>query len=280
MQTRSDRLQLTVFGCHIEVVCHDRLARALLVTNYGQLQRSGDAADLRYTVGRPAGSSAFFVVREGQPPLLAADAGELLFLFEKDMTIELQKLRPKLFFVHSAALEFGGNAVLLVGASGSGKSTLTWALLHHGLGYLSDELGPIDIETAEVHPYPHALCLKDEPPGPYPLPGGTLVTARAMYIPVQTLPSRVGTAPLPLVAIFCVRYLPETSTPTVRRLGKAEAGTRLFSSALNPLAHPGDGLDAAIKIALRTACFEVLTGDLPTTCTLVEDTLMGVLGNG
>jgi ABC-type cobalamin/Fe3+-siderophores transport system ATPase subunit len=78
-------------------------------------------------------------------------------------------------------LAFGHETVMLVGESGSGKSTTTWALLHHGCRYFSDELGPVDLQTGTVYPYPHALCLKDVPLKPYPLPRNTLYTARAVY---------------------------------------------------------------------------------------------------
>jgi hypothetical protein len=51
---------------------------------------------------------------------------------------------------------------MLVGESGSGKSTTAWALLHHGCCYFSDELGPVDLQTGEVYPYPHALWQFDD----------------------------------------------------------------------------------------------------------------------
>lgn len=41
--------------------------------------------------------------------------------------------------LHSAAIEYKGNAVLLTGLSGSGKSTLSAACLHEGLNFISDD---------------------------------------------------------------------------------------------------------------------------------------------
>jgi len=279
MQTTGERLSLTVLGCHITVWCVDAAARALLVANSGRLQGPMETPDLWYTVGRHPGSGAFFIAREGHPSLIASDAGEFLFLFEKDFTIELQKLRPELYFLHSAVLAFRGRALMLVGTSGSGKSTTTWALLHHGFGYLSDELGPLDLETLEVYPYPHALSLKNEPPKAYPLPAATLFTSRALYIPVEHLAVQVAPAPVPLAAIFFLRHRPDAAAPEIRSMSKAEAGARLFASTLNPLAHPGDGLDAAIEIAMRAPCFELITADLPETCARVEATMKGLLGD-
>jgi hypothetical protein len=269
-------LSLTVLGCHVKVQCQDAETQALLVANYGHMQGQLEAVDLRYAVGRAQGSAAFFIRRAGQEPQVAADAGKFLLLFEQDMTIELQKLRRDLYFVHSAVLEWGGKACMLVAASGSGKSTMTWALAHHGFRYLSDELGPIDLTTWKVCPYPHALCLKAEAPPPYPLPAKTVYTSRALYIPVGELPGGVSRCSIPLAAICFLRHCPEAYGPAMRPISKAEAGVRLFANALNPLAHPGDGLDGAIAIATRSACFALDTVALPETCALVIATLQGL----
>jgi hypothetical protein len=274
-----DILSLVIFGCHVRVQCQDAATRALLVAQYGHMQDCQRPVALQYSVGKQEGSGGFFVSRAGQAPLLASDSGELLFLFEKDLTVELEKLRPDLYFVHAAVLAFGHETVMLVGESGSGKSTTTWALLHHGYRYFSDELGPVDLQTGTVHPYPHALCLKDVPPTPYPLPRNTLYTARALYIPTAALPSEVGEGPAPLAAIFFVQYRPGAAAPMVQALSKAEAAARLFANALNPLAHGGDGLDGAIKVVTRIAVVKLFSGDLTATCALVRATLKELLAN-
>ena len=238
-----------------------------------------EPADLSYTVRRAKGTAAFSIVRENQKPLMASDDSELLFFFEKDLTIELQRLRCDLYFVHSAVLELAGKALMLVGESGSGKSTTVWALLHHGFRYLSDELAPVDLETLKVCPYPHALCLKNEPPTSYPLPKKTLYTSQTLHVPTENLPAGTTTVPIPLAAIFFLRCHAEASGPSVQPISRAEAGARLLAHALNPLAHPGNGLDGAIEIVRRTAQFKLSTADLPSTCSVVKDTLRGLSGD-
>jgi hypothetical protein len=268
-------LSLAVLGCHIKVQCQDPTAHTLLARIYSHLVGRPATPDVVYRVSRERhkGASILCLARGGQQTLNASDDGEFLFLFEKDMTIELQKLRHDLYFVHSAVLECRGQAFLLVGASGSGKSTTTWALLHHGFGYCSDELAPLDLQTLNVHPYPHALCLKAPPPTPYLLPGKTVYTSRSLHVPVEDLPSTVSTRPTPLRAIFFSQYRPEAPGPVLRPISRAEAATRLFANTLNALAHPGDGLDGAIAIVQRTPCFELFTATLPETCALVTTTL-------
>jgi len=45
------------------------------------------------------------------------------------LTIELQKLRSDLYFLHAAVLGFKGKACLLVAPSGGGKSLTTWGVI-------------------------------------------------------------------------------------------------------------------------------------------------------
>jgi hypothetical protein len=204
--------------------------------------------------------------------LVARDHGEFLFQFEKDMTIQLQKLRRELYFLHGAALEFAGRSILLVAASGVGKSTTTWGLLHHGFRYLSDELAPVRLDSMKVDPYPHAICFKKKPPEPYLLPDRTIYTCRTMHVPAESLPNETANDPAPLVAIFFLRQS-GFSAPTVKSITKGEAAARLYVNALNALAHQGDGIDGAIAIARRNSCFELTIGDLSATCALVKNTL-------
>jgi hypothetical protein len=50
---------------------------------------------------------------------------------------------------------------------------------------------------------------------------------------------------------------------------EAEAGARLDDNALNPLAHGGQGLDGALRIAAECRRFDRVTWDLTATCPLV-----------
>jgi hypothetical protein len=240
--------------------------------NFGHLQDHASSSTLQYSVGRSS-RDGFFLKRGHYPPIVAADKGSLLFSLEKDMVIELQKFRHDLYFVHSGVLEFNGQACMLAAPSGNGKSTSTWALLHHGFRYMSDELAAVHPQSLEVYPYAHALSLKSRPPAPYRLPAETYTTSYAMLVPVGSLPSECCNTSMPLVAIFFVTYSADISAASVRLLSSAEGGIRLYANALNPLAHSGAGLDAAIEIAEKIMCFELLLSDLPMACKIVKRTL-------
>ena len=204
--------------------------------------------------------------------------GDLLLLLEGAIAIRLQESRPDLYFLHAAVVELCGRAFLLVAPSGGGKSTTTWGLLQTGFSYASDELAPIDLTGLEVHPYPRALSLKSAPPAAYPLPRAAVRTSRGFIVPSDQLPGKVLAAPAPLAAILFLRYDHMAAEPTIRPLAPAEAAVRLYANALNSLAHPGDGLDAAIAIVKGAASFQLVTSDLRRTCALVAATLDEVAG--
>jgi hypothetical protein len=197
----------------------------------------------------------------------------LLFVLEKEITVELQRRRADLFFLHSAAIEWRHGACLLAAESGGGKSTTTWGMLHHGFRYLGDELSPIDLDSMMVLPYPHALCLKQAPPPDYPLPDDSVDLGRTIHVPVRALPGGFVTGPRPLRAVLLLRHSPGPGSPSMHSISTAEAGARLYVSALNALAHDNHGLDAVVKIVKHAPCFSVSTGDLSATCSMIRASL-------
>jgi hypothetical protein len=231
----------------------------------------GDAsAAIEYrVVGRP-GLASFELTKQGQPLVEATSLDDLLFYLEKDLTIELQKRRPDLFFLHSGAVERNGKAFLLTAESGFGKSTTTWGLLHHGFQYLSDELSPIDLTRMEVWAYPHALCLKRRPPH-YPLPEATIDLGTTLHVPVFQLPTAAIHDARALGGVFLVDYSPDRSVPELREVGSSEAAARLYVSTLNALAHDNFGLEGVARLAQNLPCFAVDAADLAATCHLIRN---------
>lgn len=271
-------LRFVLYDQQVTVACETSKPAAILSTVYGAFasaeERSPGASPLAYTVAQgPAGE--FVIRREAGESTCAEGTGMLLFHFEQDLTVELQKRRSDLYFLHAAVLERDGRALLLVAESGGGKSTTTWGLLHHGFRYASDELAPVDLATGQVYSFPHALCLKADPPAPYPLPDGVLRTSRSRHVPVGLLPSALAPSPLSPDTIVFLGYRPDLDRPTIRPMGSAEAAARLYVQALNPLAHPSDGIDAALQVVRGVRCFGLETAALDATCALVVRTLFG-----
>ena len=246
------------------------------MAGYGHLAiPHGHVPDIAYTIGQADVDSGYWLTRTGQARIDARDVAEFLYFFEKDLTIELQRRRPDLYFIHAAAVGLDGKAAIIVAPSGTGKSTTTWGLLHAGLRYLSDELAPVDMATMTVHPYAHALCLKSEPPGPYPLPLETLRTAETLHVPVRFLPTEAALLPTALAHTIFLKRDVSLDHPGIREVNAGEAAVRLLANALNPLAHRGDGLDAAIEIARHTRSVELQVAGLAETCEAVR-AILGV----
>ena len=271
-------LQLEVLDCGVQIECANEDARALLQSIYGCFQRPVTQKQLIYHVA-PALSGGLSVARQGFYLEIARSSGDFISKFDKDVIVETQKLRPDLYFVHAAVVAFRGHAIALVAPSGFGKSTTTWALLHHGFQYLSDEIAPIDLRRLRVLPFPRALCLKNNPPRDYSLPLDVIATGRTFHVPTGVLPDGILTEPLSLDSIFFLRFVGEGEVPRLKRLGAAESTVRLCTNALNPLAHRDCGLDSAMAIVANARCYELLTGNLRSTCELIKATCVQELND-
>lgn len=271
---QSAMLSLSIFGRHVAIDCADDRVHFLLSAGYGHMAVATSVdVHLHYTIGLRAEGKGFFIERDGGR-LEADSVSDFLYFFEKDLTIELQRQRSDLYFIHAAALEHDGVAAILVAPSGTGKSTTAYGLLHAGFRYLSDELAPIDLKQMTVYPYPHALCLKSEPPAPYRLPSNTLRTEATMHVPVAALPAAACDAPIALGAIFFLAR-EDNSETTVQRIDAGEAAARLYANALNNLAHGGQGLDAAIHLTARASCFRLQLGELSQAGAVIQAALEG-----
>ena len=271
-------LNLVIFNKHISVLCQHAKIYEVLKTIYHAfvIEKAGSRypdADLCFEAGFDPQSGNYSLQEEQHTPRHTNSAGEFLYWFEKEITIKLQRLRQDLFFLHAAALQHRQNAFILTGPPGAGKSTLSWALLHHGFGYLSDEMAPLDPATLAVQPYPHALCLKSEPPPPYGYPDNTVATRRAHHIPTSIASIRLVRQPLKISMVFFTRYSPHNKRPFIRRIEKPEAALRLYPNALNPLAHNKAGLEMVTKVVENTPCYELMTAALDDSVTLIEEVL-------
>lgn len=268
-------IELNVFGVIWQIACPDRHTFDIVRTNFEALiVDGGDVPPARAITLKKAAGGRRVLHRGGEPPVRLADDYETIYTLEKTITIETQRLRGDLFFIHGAAVELHGRAALLIAPSGHGKSTTTWALVNRGFGYLSDELAPIELTSLTVAPYPHALCLKAEPPAPFLLPPATIRTRSTLHVPTAEIP-RLQRDPVPVRAIFFTQF-ERASMPAVVPLGAGEAAALLYRNGLNQLAHERSGLKAAAQIAQGVQCFRLTTNDLEATCALVHATVTSI----
>lgn len=257
----------------IEIKCDQESTLSILRANFGAMAGHAPHHHLRYDVQCLEHDGIRLSRHASEFQVDAKDIGELIFFLEGDLVVQLQLLRPDYLFLHAAVLALDGAAHLLVGRSGAGKSTTCWGLLHHGFGYMSDELAPVSLESKTILPYSHALCMKSEPPPSYPRPSGSHETSRGFHVPVSEMPLVCQEPRLPLRSVFLMEYAPALKRPMLRPIGVAEAATRLYPNVLNALAHEDDGLKAVSELARTAHCFQLETASLAATCDTIVDTV-------
>lgn len=267
--------EFRIFGCNVGVNCVDEESFELLRECYSAFVRDPDSNSklkLSYDVS-PAADADGWELRFGEHLVHCGNSSDLLYDFEKSMTLQLQMLRTDLFFVHAAAVSFNDRCVLISGASGSGKSSLAWSLSHSGFGYLSDELAPIHPTEMHVEPYPHALCLKTKPKSGPPLPTSTIRTSDTLHIPAHELPSHAPDRALPVGILVFIDSRHDGCGLETSEISHAEAGARLYSNGLNQLAHTRDGLPVAMSIARKIPSYLMTGGTVQERNLALQDLL-------
>jgi len=259
-------LQLCVANIGINISADDHTLAMLSKGYSGLIKVSSEPCTLSYTTSYNSDTQLYQLSRDAIEIGEYDNPADFIYFFEKDLTIELQKLRTDLYFLHSAALRLNDKTILIIGHSGAGKSTTTWALTHHDFEYFSDELSPIDLNTMQVTGYPHAICVKQDPPAPFLLPDETLVTNRTKHIPVECLSGGVADGTAKITHIFFVHYKAEQNEVVIQPISPALASAKVYANALNQLCHEDSGLPAATKIAQACDSYSLEFNDVEQAC--------------
>lgn len=264
-------LSLQSCDCRFDLHCDNDEVSALIAGAFGPLATvsSGpETARRHYYIRGTAGAG--YVVSSARGEAALTGVAQLVVHIDKIITVELQHLRPDLFFVHGAVLSWKGRAAVISAPPGTGKSTLTLVALQCGLEYFSDELAPIDLDRLTVYPYPRALHLKAPPPRPYRLPEGAIKHGAGYHVPMQGPGAPGGGARLG--ALIFLRRDHETFAG-LRPISPASGATRLIANTLNLLAHPAAGIDAAAVLSRAVGCYELDGKDLAEGSEAIRATL-------
>ena len=93
-----------------------------------------------------------------------------------------------------------------------------------------------------------------------------------LHVPLGALPNGTRGGELPLAAVIFLQR-DEHRFDGLRPMTSASAVARLMAHALNPLAHPGDGLDAAIALGRAVPCLELDVFDLQSAGAAIKSFL-------
>ena len=269
---KSVDLPLCVLACNINVRCGDQASFDLLAAGYSAFVLPIDP-DFQ-----PALSIDVSVNDKGtgwsmsceNTAITCIDRYDLIYEFEKFITERVQLMRANLFFVHGAALSIADRCVVISGKSGCGKSSLAWFMTHNGFEYLSDELSPVNPDFLLVEPYPHALCMKNEPLTEPVLPESTLFTEGTIHVPAFELPARAVEQACPLSFLVFIDKGRHGQDLAWGRIGGAESAARLYSNGLNHLSHHGDGLPVVASIGSRVPSYLMSGGTVEERAQVVK----------
>ncbi len=263
--------------CTFALDCADEPTASLIQSVFSGLSAAHQAPSrplCRYRIERNPGGAGFRF-SDGAGAIVLENEDSLLFHIDQALVVAHQHARRDLFFLHAAAVALDGRVAVLAAASGTGKSSFTAVALRSGFEYLSDELAPIDVARATVEPYPHALCLKSPLPEPYYPPPGMQQVGRRFHLPPSVLPRVHYTGELPVAALIFLERGSGDGSADLRPISTGTAAARLMSHGLNLLAHPGDGLDAAIALSESVPCRLLDISNLGRAVAAVESALAG-----
>jgi hypothetical protein len=270
-------IDLQVFGQSARLVIDDQIVARTITACYSAFEQSfQNLNDLPIEIAVRGGPTKFdWFVIHGDSSELCGSLPDLVYVIEKTLTIELQRRRPDLFFLHAAVLSKGGRCVVIVGESGAGKSTLCWELCYGGFSYMSDELAPINLDTLRVEAYPRAIGLKRVTRQMSALPDRTIRLGSTLHIPVEAVPGGFQRKPSAIETIVFLQKVNGHAAPRIQEIPRSEAAARLYANGLNQLAHKRDGLTAVVRLAGVRQCFSLSRGS-PTE---MRQALMHCIGS-
>lgn len=214
---------------------------------------------------QPAGEHRWSITRDGAPCEMSLSDDGVLPHLQWELNRLMIEVNPT--SVHAAAVSGPTGGVLIAGRSCSGKSTLAgWLAVHHGFGYLGDEVGAIN-EAGEVLPFPRPVGVRAESP----LAG--LVSDWAgeaeRVLPISTLGGVVCRTPTLVSLLVFPRFQAGMRTPVLARVGQAESLMRLAELT------PGLGVYGRVvfeqlaRLAGTTPAFDVVYGHVGDGARLV-----------
>ena len=143
----------------------------------------------------------------------STDLDYILRVLEFHLVSHVADVSPSRVFVHSGAVGWQGQGILLPGESMSGKSTLVAELVRAGAEYYSDEFALLDPE-GRLHRYPRPISLRD---------GDAL---QQTDYPIEKFRGRLGKEPLPVGMVLFATHR-EGARFRPRRLSRGQGTLQL-----------------------------------------------------
>ncbi|MCL2329939.1 MAG: hypothetical protein FWC56_01390 [Phycisphaerae bacterium] len=220
----------------------------------------------------------YHIFANGRQQCILKNQRSILPFIEWTMNASVAKFLPDYYQIHAATVSRNGTGMIIAGEPGQGKSTLTAGLLAHGWSYLSDEFALIHRGSHQLNAYPKALCIKAGSFEPVLRLGLPLDMKNVLHKgskgpvslidPLAIRPDIVsGVCP---VGMIVFPHYEAGATPTIDPMSRAQAMFELVRLSFNFTKFRDRGLGLLSEIVHRSNCVRLQTGDLATTCELLE----------
>jgi HprK-related kinase A len=251
-----------------------------LYAPYRRESADGEAIAVEIRAGRrfPWRRGPYLIRSKGADEFQVLRRREVLPHLEWIINWQIIQQRAEYVQFHAATLETGGQALILPGNPGCGKSTLTAGLLARGFSYLCDEFALIQRETLAVHPFPRALCMKESSfpvvdrlglPLRRKVPYRKPVKGRVAFLNPRDIRADIEGQPSPVRWIVFPQYT-AGATPALEKLPRSEAAFRLARQCFNFPVHQQGTLTTLAAVVRQAECYQLVSGDIQSTCDLVE----------
>lgn len=199
-------------------------------------------------------------------------AGEISGLYEYlkyQLLVQFIRKRQDLLWLHAAAVERNGKALIVAGPSGQGKSTLSTRLCEMGWGFMSDDIAPVRMSSNEVLPFPQSPFRR--------IGGGRVVdrpTLEGLEKEFVSIPAElIRRKPATIAAIVFPSYRPGASSALIP-MASGNAAFELLRSYTNFVDHKESGVARASELARQIPAYELIYSSGLDGATLLNSRLL------
>lgn len=201
-------------------------------------------------------SSGYRIESSASTVIQGDDIDYLLNRVREEVRFELMRARRDLLWLHAAAVERDGSALILSGPSGQGKSTLSSMLCQGGWRLMSDDAAPVRVSRNEVVAYNQSVVKRV----PRDRAGASHIRKgldrKLVAIPAERF-SR-DTAPVGRLVFLAF----SAGAPAeLRQLTRGETAMEILRNSVNRVDHEAGGMEAAALMARKVPGFALTYGD-------------------
>lgn len=214
-----------------------------------------------YSLDRPSVRTLHVAFQDSTEVARSPDLDYILRMMRFTLVSHVANVSPSRVFVHSGAVGWQGQALLLPGKSMSGKSTLVAELVRTGAEYYSDEFSLLDPQ-GRLHPYPKPISLRESD------------SIEQTDYPIEIFGGRVGKQPLPVGLVLFATYR-EGANFRPRRLSRGRGTLLLLPHTAGKRSDAARVLDTLQNLGPEVRFLKGVRGEAADVAPLVLERMNG-----